>query len=326
MAKLRKALTLSAALTCASIGTAQAGWLSNLFDNKEAETKHPMMLVPGIFAFDSISIVDYWHQIPAHLEGEGGEVYVAAINAFDSSVGRGEDLIEQLENIKAASSGRIQKFNLLGHSQGGMTSRYVMETRPDLVASVTTIHTPNKGTPVADLVNNTFPPATVGGTLFSAFANAVGDLVNLLSDNTKENADIFAMLSEFTQSGSAQFNATYPHGVPATACGEGDASVNIDGHTIRLYSWSGDRTATTVSFDISDPLFGITSLAFLGSGERNDGITGKCSSHFGKVIKDSYDLNHLDANNHVFGLTNIFETDPKTIFKNHAKRLKNAGL
>lgn len=114
--------------------------------------------------------------------------------------------------------------------------------------------------------------------------------------------------------------------MPATACGGGDQVVNINGNDIRLYSWSGDRTATTVSFDISDPLFGITTLAFLGSGERNDGITGVCSSHFGKVIKDSYNLNHLDANNHVFGLTNIFETDPKTIFKNHAKRLKNAGL
>jgi len=322
MTTFKKTLALTAALTCLSIGQAQAGWFSNLFDTKEAATKHPIMLVPGIFAFDSIAFVDYWHRIPAHLEGEGGEVYVAKINAFDSSVGRGEELIAQLETIKAASGGSIEKFNLFGHSQGGMTSRYVMETRPDLVASVTTIHTPNKGTPIADMVNGAFPEGTLQGVLFEQFANTVGDLVNLLSDNKKSNSEIFQMLSEFTQEGSAQFNAAYPNGVPASACGEGDHVVNIDGNSIRLYSWSGDRTVT-VSGDISDALFGITSLAF---DEPNDGVTGKCSSHFGKVLRDGYNHNHLDANNHIFGLTNIFETDPKTIFKNHAKRLKKAGL
>ena len=37
-------------------------------------------------------------------------------------------------------------------------------------------------------------------------------------------------------------------------------------------------------------------------------------------------MNHIDINNHVLGLVSLFETNPKTIFKNHANRLKNMGL
>ncbi len=319
---MKKTIALTAALTCSLATTAHAGFLSNYFTY--TKTEHPIMLVPGIFAFDTIAIVDYWYQIPNAIERQGGEVYVAKINAFDSSVGRGEELIAQLEEIKAASGGKIKKFNLMGHSQGGMTSRYVMETRPDLVASVTTMHTPHTGSPVADVVSNAAPPNTVQGTLFKVFANAVGDLVNLLSDNKKSNADIYAMLGEFNAAGSQQYNATYPHGLPTSHSGNGPSQVTINGQNIKLYSWSGTGHLTT-GVDISDALFAITGLAF-DKGDDNDGITGRCASHFGKVLRDNYFMNHIDINNHVLGLTSLLETNPKTLFKDHANRLKNAGL
>jgi len=318
---MKKTIVLSLLLACAA-STTHAGFLSDYFSY--TKTKHPMMLVPGIFAFDTIATVDYWYQIPGAIEFQGGEVYVAKINAFESSVSRGEELIAQLEEIKVASSGRIDKFNLIGHSQGGMTSRYVMETRPDLVASVTTLHTPHKGSPIADLVSSAAPPETVRGTLFSVFSNAVGDLVNLLSNNKQSQSNINAMLGEFNSAGSAQYNATFPHGLPSTECGNGPSQVTINGEDIRVYSWSGTGHLTNAA-DISDPLFAITGLAF-DLGEANDGVTGRCSSHFGQVLRDDYFMNHLDINNHVLGLTSLFEADPKTLIKNHANRLKNAGL
>ena len=319
---MKKAIALSAALTCAAATQSHAGFLSDYFSY--SETKHPIMLVPGIFAFDSISVVDYWYQIPAAIESRGGTAYVAKINAFDSSVGRGEELIAQLEEIKAASGGKIEKFNLMGHSQGGMTSRYVMETRPDLVASVTTMHTPHTGSPIADLVTDVAPPGTLRGTAFGAFVDAVGNLVNLLSYNKKSDSDIYAMLGEFNAAGSANFNAEYSYGLPSSECGQGPSNVTINGEDIKLYSWSGTGRITAAG-DISDALFAITGLAF-DEGEKNDGITGQCSSHFGTVLRDDYFMNHIDVNNHVLGLTSLFETDPKTLFKNHANRLKKAGL
>ena len=73
----------------------------------EAQTKHPIVLVPGIFAFDSITAIDYWYKIPAALQSQGATVFVPKINAFDSSAKRGEALIAQLDNIRASSAGKI---------------------------------------------------------------------------------------------------------------------------------------------------------------------------------------------------------------------------
>lgn len=290
--------------------------------NTQSQTKNPIVLIPGIFAFDTIASVDYWHQIPSALQSQGAKVHVPKINAFDSSAKRGEDLIRQLEQIRAASGGSVKKFNLIGHSQGGVTARYVLNTRPDLVASVTTLHSPHKGSPVADLVTGIAPPGTLQGVAFDVFSNAVGNLVNLLSDNRKNDSDVRAMLAEFNKDGATANNQRYPVGIPTSACGEGPETVNVNGNSIRLYSMSGTSPLTNV-FDLSDPLFALTSLAF---SEANDGITGRCSSHFGKVLKDNYTMNHLDINNQVLGLVSLFETNPKTLYRNQANRLKNLGL
>ena len=288
-----------------------------------AYTKHPVVLVPGIFAFDSIAMIDYWYQIPSALQSQGNEVYVPKINAFESSVSRGQQLIKQLDSIKVGSSGRIQKFNLIAHSQGGITSRYVMNVRPDLVASVTTMSTPHTGSPLADIMTGIAPPGTLQGIAFEAFANAVGNMVNFFSNNKASRSNINAMLAEFNKQGAAAFNAQFPAGVPTQRCGAGPDSVTLGGQRINLYSWGGGSRLTNI-LDPSDALFSLTGLAF--GFEGNDGVTGVCANHFGKVIKDNYRMNHLDINNQVFGVVSWFETNPKTLFKNHATRLKQAGL
>ncbi|MBB1520924.1 lipase family alpha/beta hydrolase [Aquipseudomonas guryensis] len=305
--------TLAAASLCTAL-TATAG--------TTAQTKHPIVLVPGIFAFDTIAFIDYWYKIPSALQGEGAKVHVPKINAFDSSAKRGEALIAQLEQIRAASGGTVKKFNLIGHSQGGITARYVMNTRPDMVASVTTLNTPHKGSPLADVATGIAPSGTLQGVAFDVFANAVGDLVNLMSNNKKSQSDIRAMLAEFNKTGAAANNSKFPVGIPTTSCGEGPETASIAGNSVRMYSMSGTWKLTNV-LDISDPLFGITSLAI---SESNDGVTGRCSSHFGKVLKDNYMMNHLDVTNQVLGLVSLFETNPKSLYVNQANRLKNLGL
>ena len=76
--------------------------------------------------------------------------------------------------------------------------------------------------------------------------------------------------------------------------------------------------------DASDPMLGASSL-FFGS-EANDGLVGRCSSHLGVVLRDNYGWNHLDEVNQVFGLTSWFASDPKSVLRAHANRLKNAYL
>lgn len=316
-----KKLLIAAVTTLAFSVPTQAGWFSNYF--QYTKTKHPIVLVPGIFAFDSIAGIDYWYQIPSAIESRGGQVFVPKINAFESSSERGEELIAQLEEIKASSGGRINKFNLMGHSQGGMTSRYVMSVRPDLIASVTTMATPHTGSPVADIATTLAPEGTGQASLFASVGNAIGNLVNLLSNNNASESDLYSMLSEFNEAGSDDFNSRYPLGLPTQSCGAGASSVSVNGHNIKLFSWGGVSPVTNV-LDPSDLLFATTSLAFTGT--ANDGVTGKCANHFGRVLRDDYSMNHLDINNHVLGVVSIFETNPKTVFKNHANRLKNIGL
>ena len=81
--------------------------------------------------------------------------------------------------------------------------------------------------------------------------------------------------------------------------------------------------AVVRSVDLADAPLGLASLFY---SEDSDGLVGKCSGHFGKVLRDDYSMNHLDEVNQLFGLTSIFETSPVSVFRSHANRLKNAGL
>lgn len=286
------------------------------------QTRHPIMLVQGILAFDNIAGIDYWYKIGTKLQQGGAKVYVAHINAFNNSIDRGEQLIHEMETLQAMNPG-IEKFNLIAHSQGGLTARYVMSVRPDLVASVTTVGSPHQGAPIADLLNGVFADDTLLGNLFEVVGNTAGNLIDLLSGDDVPAGDVRSLTTEFTSAGAAAFNQNFPAGLPQTHCGEGPQQVNINGNNIRLYSWGGDANLTNI-LDPLDYLFATTGLLF--GREGNDGITGRCSNHFGKVLRDNYPLNHADLINQVLGLRGLTATDPLSIYRSHANRLKNAGL
>ena len=130
-------------------------------------------------------------------------------------------------------------------------------------------------------------------------------------------------MREISTEGAAAFNAKYPAGIPTTSCGEGASMVN----GISYYSWSGSQgTLTSVADPTSYPLLLTDALSRTLGAPATDGLVGKCESHLGKVIRDDYNMNHLDEINQVFGLVSIFETNPKTVWLSQANRLKNAGL
>jgi triacylglycerol lipase len=91
---------------------------------------------------------------------------------------------------------------------------------------------------------------------------------------------------------------------------------------IYYFSWAGASVLTN-AIDPSDAPLGLASLA---GNPDNDGLVSKCSAHLGKVLRDDYDWNHLDEVNQVLGLTSLFASDPPTVFRAHANRLKGLGL
>lgn len=288
----------------------------NAVTNGYTQTKYPIVLCHGMAGFDSLfGVVDYFHGIAETLEDGGADVHVTHVPAFGSSEQRGEALLAQIEDI-VAKTGQ-PKVNLIGHSHGGFDTRYVAAVRPDLVASVTTIGSPHKGAELADLLRDNLQEGGYSEGVVSFFANSLGVLEGILSGDLSEQDSVAAMES-LTTAGAGEFNAKYPLGLPATPCGQGAESAG----GIKFYSWSGTSSVTNV-LDVSDVALGLSSLVYE---DDNDGLVGKCSSHFGKVIRDDYRMNHLDEVNLLFGFVSVFSTNPKSVFRTHANRLKIAGL
>lgn len=304
-----RAATLTAALCVGAMA-------SDVHAAGYTETQYPIVLAHGMSGFDSLfGVIDYWPGIVGALESGGAEVYVTEVSQFHDTEVRGAQLLAQVEEIVALSgSGRV---NLIGHSHGGLDIRYVAAMRPDLVASVTSVGSPHKGAELADFVRGVIEEGSLGETVLAGIAGGLGTLLALLS-GTSNPQDPVAALEALTADGATAFNALYPQGVPASECGEGAALV--DG--VRYYSWSGTRALTNI-LDVSDAMLGLTWLVY---DEANDGLVGRCSSHLGTVIRDDYEQNHLDEVNLLFGLVHWWSVDPKTLYRQHANRLKNQGL
>ena len=194
------------------------------------QTRHPIVLVHGLLGFDSLfGVYDYWYGVPSDLRSGGARVFVANVSSSNYTEVRGEQLIRDLVNLRAVYG--YQKFNLIGHSHGGPTARYVASVRPDLVASVTSVGSPHKGSKVADALATTLPEGSPLRPLVAGFVDALSVLIEFLSgdDDPQYALGALALLSS---SGSAAFNARHPQGMPTTSCGQGAASVN----GVRYYS------------------------------------------------------------------------------------------
>lgn len=306
---LRRALR-GFVVACAALALWQAAHAGTA-----TQTRYPIVLVHGLFGFDSALGIDYFYGIPDALRRDGAKVYVAQVSAANSTEVRGEQLLAQVKNILALSG--AAKVNLIGHSHGGPTARYVAGVAPQLVASVTSVGGVNRGSRVADIVRGVAPAGSVSEAVANTAAKALVSLINVASGGTGLPQMPTAALDSLSTAGSARFNQRFGAGVPSSGCGSGAEQVN----GVRYYSWTGTRTATNL-LDLSDAPLALLGLVF---GEANDGLVSACSSRLGKSLGD-YAQNHLDEVNQLLGLRDWFSTDPVTLYREHATRLKGLGL
>lgn len=304
----RFVLAVLFATSVVAASAAQAGYTT---------TRYPIVLMHGMSGFDRIGALDYFYGIPQALRDGGARVFVAEVSAFNSSEERGEQLLQQVKNVIAITG--AQKVNLIGHSHGSHTVRYVAAVAPHLVASVTAVGGPNKGSKVADFVNENLREGSWLRGVAASLANALGQVIGFFSSKPGFEENAIAGLKSLTSNGSAAFNAKFPQGVPTTSCGDGANIVN----GIRYYSWTGDRVFTNV-FDPLDAPLGVVAPLH-GLFVQNDGLVSVCSSKLGKSL-GVYSQNHLDEVNQTLGLVDIFSVNPKTLYRQHANRLQNAGL
>ena len=278
------------------------------------KTKYPIVLVHGFSGFDSVGgLIGYFHTVPFNLRRSGAKVYVPSVSAFNSSEARGEQLANYLMTLPGS------KFNLVGHSQGSPTSRVAASLVPQKVASITSVNGANKGSKVADVLLD-LVPGDVGQGLVAGILNAGGSLINFFSGSNNPQ-DALASANSLSTLNSMQLNQALGNKGISSNCRSLSENVNINGNNIKMFSWSGNRPLTNI-FDITDGFLGATSLAF--GFEQNDGLVSVCSSKLGRVISTSYSTNHIDAINHLFGVRGW--TNPVTLYRSQANRLKNKGL
>lgn len=285
-----------------------------------AKTQYPIVLAHGLFGFGSIAGVDYFYGIAPDLARNGANIWTTRVSTMNSSEVRGEQALQQVDTILALTG--KSKVNLIGHSHGGQTVRYIQGVAPEKVASVTTIGSGNKGAKLADVLEGVLVGTVLELPARAIFDSLVAPVITFASglEANQFPYDAKAALQALGTKKSLEFNQRFPNGVPTTsltACGEGAPKVN----GTYYYSFMGNSPFNTL-LDPSD--YGMLASSVMAG--EGDGVAGRCSSRFGKVIRDTYAWNHLDEVNQLLGIRGFFSADPVQVYREHANRLKLQGL
>lgn len=111
-------------------------------------TKYPIILVHGIVLKD-FSFFRAFGRIADVLRAEGNTVYSSRIDGFGKIDTNARQLKEEILQILQETG--AEKVNIIAHSKGGLDSKRMIREleMEDRVASLTTLCTPHKGSPIA---------------------------------------------------------------------------------------------------------------------------------------------------------------------------------
>ncbi|MBI5924730.1 MAG: triacylglycerol lipase [Aquabacterium sp.] len=314
---------VAGALLCGLATPAHAGLFDFLSQPKnDTATQYPIVMVHGLFGFgNALGVVDYFWGIPGDLRKGGAKVYIAEVSSVSSNEVRGEQLLAQINHIMAVTGAR--KVNIIAHSQGGTTARYVTAVAPEKVASLTTVGAPHKGSPLGDLVTQVTDGLAPEGSplrgIVVQIVSAIGRVMDtVVGKPGPATSDPLGALRDNATPAQLVFNAKFPEGLPPTRCGTNGAA---QAKGVRYYSWVGNKAVT----NIVDPFDWLTSVVQLIYKEPNDGINDACTQRLGTVVGE-YAWNHFDEINQLAGLRGLFTPDPVGVYHAHVARLKQAGL
>jgi len=112
--------------------------------------RHPVVLAHGLLGFDEIRIgrarTDYFRGVSVRLEREGCVVHRCRVAKTASIAARAAELAAFVNELDA------RRVNVVAHSMGGLDARFALAHLGlrRKVASLVTIGTPHRGTPLAD--------------------------------------------------------------------------------------------------------------------------------------------------------------------------------
>ena len=131
-------------------GSVRPGVAPVIVVGRPPRPRHPLVLVHGYFGFDSIGALrikqEYFRGVRGRLEALGHQVVLARVAPAAGVRKRAGELADQIRRLP------FERVNIIAHSMGGVDARYAISKLglDERVASLLTIGTPHRGTPIAD--------------------------------------------------------------------------------------------------------------------------------------------------------------------------------
>ena len=288
---------------------------------------YPIALVHGFSGFNSLGPLEYFFAVVDDL-AEAGEtqIFTPVLPPYNSVEERATFLQEAIVDILNETG--AAKVHLIAHSQGGLDARYIISVlgMAPHIASLTTIATPHRGTPLADYVlnlpENSLDPvartlAWVIGALESP--DAGGDHEN---DNWQHDMDKSAhSLSAATRSA---YNDAYPDDPRVPIFSVAAVSNLQTADEICANSEWGELRR----FDVIEPLLVGTATVLSGWNpfrrRPNDGIVPTASMPWGHFL-GCVPADHFDQVGQIADMTPhlISGFDHRTLYRDLVARLRS---
>ena len=265
-------------------------------------TRFPLVMVHGWTGFENIGPLTYFYNVQPDLEGLGYSLAIAVLDPYNAVEVRGEQLNDFVGSV--LSNQRARKVNLIGHSQGGIDSRYVASeaggARGDQVGAVVTIGTPHYGTPFTDIALGLIPGPAEEVLIF---------LLNFLGAAQDQQSDVEASLYTLSETFmQEEFNVIY-----------------VDDPRVRYYSWMGETCIGGIGCqDILDPLLVFSYNTIFPFAGDNDGLVPFESAKWGEFL-EPIPADHIDQIGQIAGVTSL-SYDHIEFFRQNARMLKDERL
>jgi triacylglycerol lipase len=243
----------------------------------------------GMAGFDELQEgpigITYFNGVVDDLNAHGEHlVFTTTAPPYDTSEDRAQAVAVQIASI-LARTGKA-KVNLVGHSQGGMDARVLASPNGlamgDVIASITTIATPHRGSLVADAALGLLQgvPPTVIDDVSTAFL----DLLQQTVYDEQTNPQFLGQLTELSQSYmTSTFNPKYvddPQVVYASYAGRTNLENGLPDCASAAYA--DDPT----KLDAAQPELTTTAEFLQGtSGTVNDGLVTVASARWGTFLQ-----------------------------------------
>jgi len=271
-------------------------------------TRHPIVLMHGMGGTDTfLDLLDYFYEVPQELTGLGYSVHYFAVEPYDPIVSRAAEWVVHLDDLVAGGQGR--RFNLIGHSQGGLDARYLIweHAYATRVASLTTISSPHRGSPMADVVTGAVDLSPFDGAIIDAALTALSYLMGMGEQEAAE------AMADISTEGMAEFNDLYP-----------------DHPDVPYYSWAGHSCGILEpqcildhNGEIVNVLLGPTYTLIWAFGYANDGMVPVESAEWGQFLGE-LPADHMDEVGHIADEINL-SFDHLEFYRGEAARLAAAG-